>query len=147
MAQLKTKTDQESKDNLETVIKDLAIEAEENFNKVKEELEKVKTNKGGMNSKQIWSLKKKLCPKSKDPPTAMLDSKGNLLTAENAIQSRAKEVFIERLQSNKIEEHLEDLEEDTNKLCQLRLKLSKLNKTQPWDIEDLQKCVKKASPK
>ena len=146
MTTLKAKTDQKSKEELEAVVKDLAIEAEENFNKVKEELEKVKTNKGGMNSKQIWSLKKKLCPKSKDPPTAILDSKGNLLTAENAIQNRAKEVFIERLQSNKIEEHLEDLEEETSKLCQLRLKLSKLNKTQPWDIEDLKNVLRKLPP-
>ena len=71
------------------MIKDIAVEAEENYRKVKEELEKVKTNKGGMNSKQIWSMKKRICPKSKDPPTAMLDSRGNLLTSDEAIQNRA----------------------------------------------------------
>ena len=97
------------------------MEAEENYRNVKEELEKVKTNKGVMNSKQIWSMK------SKDPPTAMLDSRGNLLTTDEAIQNRATEVFADRLEGNKMEEHLEDIEDDTNKLCQLRLKLSKLN--------------------
>ena len=40
-------------------------------------------------------------------------------------------------------EHLTDLEKDTNKLCQMRLKLSKLNKTQPWTFEDLQHVLKK----
>ena len=40
-------------------------------------------------------------------------------------------------------ENLTDLEKDTNKLCQMRLKLSKLNKTQPWSLEDLQHVLKK----
>ena len=106
----------------------------------------MKGNKGGMNPKQIWTLKKKLCPRSKDPPTAMLDSRGNLLTTDKAIQNRATEVFAERLESNKIEKHLADLEEDTNKLCTLRLKLAKLNKTKPWDIEDLKSVIKKLPP-
>ena len=67
-----------------------------------------------MNSKQIWSMKKRLCPKSKDPPTAMLDSRGNLLTTDEAIQNRATEVFADRLEGNEMEKHLEDLEDDTN---------------------------------
>ena len=79
--------------------------------KIKEELDIVKTNKGGMNSKQIWSLKRKLCPQSKDPPTAMLDREGNLLTTEKAIQNRATEVFADRMDKNKIDKNLEDLEE------------------------------------
>ena len=101
---------------LEQVINDLAIQADTNYKKVKEELNKVKNNKGGMNSKQIWSLKKSLCPKSKDLQTG--------------------------LDSNKMAEHLTDLEKDTNKLCQMRLKLSKLSKTQPWSLEDLQHVLK-----
>ena len=48
-------------------------------------------------------MKKRLCPKSKDPPTAMLDGKGNLLLSEKAIQNRANEVFTERLNSNEME--------------------------------------------
>ena len=137
------KKDNKSKEEIDQVVNDIAEEAEDNYRKIKEELDKVKTNKGGMNSKQIWSLKKALCPKSKDPPTAMLDSKGNLLTTDEAIQNRAVEVFADRLNSNKIDKHLTDLEEDTNKLCQMRLKLSKLNKTQPWSIEDLKYVLKK----
>ena len=43
-----------------------------------------------MNSKKVWKLKKKLCPKFQDPPAAMLDSKGNLLT-EAAFASYVKE--------------------------------------------------------
>ena len=99
-----------------------------------------------MNSKQIWSRKKTLCPKSKDPPTAILDSEGNLITTEKATQRRAVEVFADRMDNNKIDKHLEDLDKDTNKLCQLRLKLSKINKTKPWDLDDIKHVLKRLPP-
>ena len=95
-----------------------------------------------MNAKSLWKLKKKLCPKVKEPPTAMLDNKGNLLTSETAIQDRALEVFAKRLENNKIEEPLKDLEVDTNKLCELRLKLCKTKKSEHWTLEDLKSAVK-----
>ena len=63
--------DKENKEDLDQVIKDLAIQVGTNYKKVNKELNKVKTNKGGMNSKQIWSLKKSLCPKSKDLQTGL----------------------------------------------------------------------------
>ena len=37
---------------------------------------------------------------------------------------------------------LHDLEEDTNKLCEARLKMCKLNKSEPWDIDDLKHVLK-----
>ena len=52
------------------------------------------------------------------------------------------EVFENRLEGNKINDSLKTLEADTNKLCELRLKLSKLEKTKPWDIEDLKLALK-----
>ena len=73
----------------------------------------------------------------------MLDGKGNLLMSEKAIQNMANEVFTERLNSNEMESNLIDLEEDTNKLCETRLQLSKLNKSKPWDMEDLKDVLKK----
>ena len=88
---LRNNKDRENKEDLEQVIKDLAIQAETNYKKVKEELNKVKNNKGGMNSKQIWSLKKSLCPKSRDPPTAMLDRMKSFVWANGADLSSSRE--------------------------------------------------------
>ena len=53
----------------------------------------------------------------------MLDGRGNLLTTYKAIQKRAMEVFADRLDNNKMNKNLEDLEEDTKQLCKIRLKL------------------------
>ena len=72
-----------------------------------------------------------------DAPCAMNDSEGNLITSDKALKEMALKVYSERLEGNKIEHHLEDLESDTNLLCELRVKVSKENKTQPWIMEDL----------
>ena len=50
--------------------------------------------------------KKKICPKSTDPPSAMLDSHGNILTTDKAIEERALEVYMDRLNKNKMKPHL-----------------------------------------
>ena len=56
MTKLKYKTDQNSKEEIDKIVIELAKAAEENIQKVKDELEKVRSNKGGMNAKQIWRL-------------------------------------------------------------------------------------------
>ena len=97
---------------------------------------------GKINSQKFWKLKKTICPKAREPPAAMMDKHGNLLTNNKAIEDRAIEVFTERLQPNKMEEHLQSLEETENKLCEIRLKMSKLHKTDLWTLEDLEKVIK-----
>ena len=59
-------------------------------------------------------MKKKLCPKYKDPPAAIVDAKGNLLTADKDIERRAIEVFTDRLKANTMNEDLKELEVDKN---------------------------------
>ena len=54
----------------------------------------------------------------------------------------ALEVYKERLEPNKIEEHLNSYAEDSNKLCETGLKLNKMNKTDPWSIEELEEALK-----
>ena len=98
---LKDKTDEESKALLADATNAIADKAASNFKKLKEELSKVKT-KGGLNAKQLWKLRKKLCPRNRDPPTAMQDQNGNLLTSVEAIKERAIEVFYERLKTIKL---------------------------------------------
>ena len=49
---------------------------------------------------------------------------------------------MERLKPNEIEEHPKSFEETENKLCELRLKLTKSNVTEPWSMEDLDIAIK-----
>ena len=43
-------------------------------------------DKGGFNAGRSWNLKKKLCPRSQDPVTAMSDEKGNLVTSVKGVK-------------------------------------------------------------
>ena len=142
MRKLKTKSDEKSKAKLQEVLAKIADNAKNNFNKVKAEIDKLKPNGNGMNSKKLWQLKKRLCPNSRTPPTAMKDSKGNLITEDEAIKERALEVFEKRLEGNEMADSLKEFESDTNKLCKLRLKLAKMKKTKPWDIKDIKLALK-----
>jgi hypothetical protein len=142
MRVLKAKEDDDGKKELKAVVKAIADIAETNFNKLKHHLDQMKPDDGPIKPNEMWRLRKKMCPKNRDPPTAMEDKNGNLLTADKAIQDRALEAYSERLENNKIEPHLEDLEDDTNELCQIRLKVCKEKKTPPWDIEDIKLAVK-----
>merc|ERR1712083_578266 len=55
------------------------------LNKIKEEIEGIKCDEGGRNSGHLWKLKKKLIPRIQDPPTAIKNSDGNLLTKKDEI--------------------------------------------------------------
>ena len=108
MKVLKNKTDEESTAKLAKVVEAIAKLAEKNFKMFKDELSKIKPDEGKLSQRELWKLKKKLCPKSRDPQSAMNDSNGNLLTSDKAIQKRALEVYNERLKGNPIDPHLKD---------------------------------------
>ena len=142
MRELKGKSDKDSKDELEKVVEAIAAEAERKYRTVVRELKAMKPDGGKINSQKFWKLKKKIFPKSRDPPAAMLNSKGDLLTNDREIKDRAVEVYKERLKPNKIVTYLESYEQTENKLCEMRLKLAKLNKTEPWTLQDLEQVIK-----
>ena len=105
---LRNKKDEESIAKLAKVVEAIADATENNFNKIKDELSKIKPDEGKLSQRELWKLKKKLCPKSRDPASAMNDANGNVLTSDNAIQKRALEVYNERLKGNPMESHLVD---------------------------------------
>ena len=142
MRSLKDKDDDESKMEMEKTIQNIAQSSSENFKKLKDELNKLKPEDNRIDSKLLWKLKKKLCPRAVDAPSAMNDKEGNLITADRALKNLALEAYTQRLKENKIEPHLEDLENDTNTLCEIRVKLAKENKTEPWTLDNLKEALK-----
>ena len=89
MRKLKGKEDEQSVQKLNEVIDAIAVHAENKYNKVVKELEEMKPEGRKINSQKFWKLKRKVCPKTWDPPTAMMDREGNLITNKNAIDDRA----------------------------------------------------------
>ena len=107
-------------------------------------MEELAKNKNGdkLDPHKFWKIRKTICPKSQDPPSAMLDSKGNLLTSQASIENRAIEVYTKRLEGNKMKAHLKGAEKTTNDLCETRLKVTKHNKTEPLTMDDLEIVMK-----
>ena len=120
---LRNKTDVKSKHDLEEVEKKLAdMCAQKNYETIKEEIENIDCEEGGVNSGHLWKLKKKLSPKCRDPPTAMLDNMGNLLTSTHALEALAVETYKKRLENRQMKDDLKDLQTEKEDLCKLRLK-------------------------
>ena len=142
MRELKGKEDEASKKELNIVVQDIANIRENKYVTVVEELSKLKPDEGKINAHKFWRLKKKLFPKSWDPPAAFVDKHGNLLTTKNAIEKRALEAYSERLKPNKVKDHLKSYEETVNKLCEKRLDKAKAKKTDPWSMDDLEEALK-----
>ena len=75
-------------------------------------------------------IEKKLFPRSRDPPTAMKDQSGNLITSEDQIEKLALETYKKRLENRKMKESLSQIKEDKEELCSRRMETAK-NKTTP----------------
>ena len=136
---IKDDNDVKLKENIE---EEIALIAEDKYKKLVSDLDKMDSNKGGLKPNQVWRLKRRLCLNARDQPSAMTDRKGNLLTSSKAIEERALEVLSDRLKPNEIKENLKELESVTNNLCEIRMQLCKLNRTEPWDKEDLHTLLK-----
>ena len=140
---LRTKLDTESQEALKKVEEELADKcAEENRQKIMEELSGIKCEEGGVHSGKLWKLRKKLFPKSRDPPTAMLDKEGNLVTSEHEIMNLAVKTYQERIKNRKMKENLETVKNLKEDLCSKRLEAAKKKTTPPWTMDDLDKVLK-----
>ena len=140
--ELKGRNDPASKEELLNVVDALAVASEIEFVKVVEELDKMKPYQGRIEIQKFWKMKKQLFPRSKDPPSAMLDKQGNLLTTNKSIENRELKVYAENLQPNKIREHLKEHEPTVNKICDIKPKIAKLNIKEPWTMSELDSAVK-----
>ena len=114
MRELKGKEDDKSKEELEEVINAIAEAAEKRYDKVVQELNKMKPEEGRIDAQKFWKMKKRLFPKNNDPPSAMLDKDGTILTSKTEIEKRAIDVYTDRLKANKIKDHLKDYEQTAN---------------------------------
>ena len=113
-ARWRNKNDETSKEKckqLENVLAESC--ASEYAGKLENETKNIDCTKGGYNSRSLWTLKKKMFSKSRDPPTAMLAKNGLLQMDEDTLKEVAKDAYIKRLENRKIKSGLEELQEQT----------------------------------
>ena len=141
---LRQKDDLESKERLKNVEKELNEKyAEDFYEKIKKELEGMEADDGGWNTSHLWKLKKKLNPRPSDPPTAMKNSKGVLLTNPEEIKEEAEAHFKKVLENKPMNDpNLNGFQKDREELCRKRLQIAAQNKTPDWTMTDLEKVLK-----
>ena len=139
---LRNKTDEVSVAQLEEVNDKLASLYSDKMTKtILNEIKDItKSDEGGLSNGKMWKLKKKLMPRSQEPPTAMKNKEGKLLTGKEEILTEAvnhyKNVFRDR---EIVPEYLEYRKEREN-LCKERLEETEQNKSKEWSHEDVM-CV------
>ena len=100
---LRLKEDENSRKEVAEIETKLADKcAETNYNTIKNELKDIECEEGGFNIAKLWKLKKKLCPYKKDPPTAMLDPKGNPITSDKELEKHTIEHYKEVLKNRQM---------------------------------------------
>ena len=105
---LRTKKDHSSQKALEAVEEKLSdMCAEENLKIIKEACGKLSCETGGLNVGNLWQLKKKLRGRYNEPPTAMNDEHGNLVTGAKALEELTIKTYIDRLKALNIKKGLE----------------------------------------
>ena len=116
--------------------------AEENAKTVTEQVTSLDTFDGNFNQIGMWKIKKKLCPRPRDPPTAKKDESGNLITAPSALKELYLRTYIHRLEHRKIKERYQDIRELKSELWDLRFEILKEKPSVPWTLADLEKASK-----
>ena len=141
LSELKEGEREEAKTEVAKVVEEIAEQEQEKYKRIVAKLANTK-HQDKLNLQSFWKLRKEICPKANNPPSVMLDRHGNILTSNKAIKERAVEAYTERLKGNKMKMHLKPKEDEINDLCEQRLKLTKLCKSSPWTMTDLEEAFK-----
>ena len=116
--------------------------SEDNYRIGQEACAGLSCEEGGLNAGKLWKLKIKLRGIVTEPPTAMLDMQGNLVTRSSAIEKLTMEMYSERLKALNIKEDLKLHQLQQENLCEKRLKETQAIKTPLWTMEDIDEVLK-----
>ena len=116
--------------------------SEENYKIIQAELKGMNCEDGGWNPGFLWKLKKKLSPRPVDPPTAMENSDGILLTEPKEIQNEALLYYKNLFNDVPMDEEHVELQTAQEKLCKMRLEQCSAQKTDPWSLEELETVLR-----
>ena len=140
---LKCKTDTESKIKLEQIEQILAEKIGDSmYKQVEKEVEGIDGETGGNFSGKFWKLRKKLFPRSVEPPTAMKDEFGNVVTSPSDIIKETIKHYTNLFDTKPINESFSHIVNNVEKLCEQNVENAYLNKTPPWTMDELTSVLK-----
>ena len=116
----------------------------ENYKDIAEQVQEFGVeNMNGSGRKKVWDLLKKKFPKfSNAVPVGKKDSKGNLITNHEQLKELYLKTYRQRMRNRPIKENLQDLKELKSELFEVRLDISKQNKSKKWKMVHLETALK-----
>ena len=121
--------------------------SEENYLKIMENFGKIGHQQDCMNTTGMWGVLKKVFPKNTQPPIiAKRDFSGQIITNQETLEKLYLETYRVRLRQRPIKAEYLELKKLKESLFNLRLKLAKLTKSEPWSdkqLDNVLKCLKK----
>ena len=121
--------------------------AEQNKNLVKEYAQDLNSEKATFSQHGLWKLKSKLCQTSVDPPTAKIDSSGQMITSPNLLRDLYLQTYTERLSHRTIKSEYDDIYEMKTMLWEMMLYECKSKKSNPLQMLELEKVLKNLKTK
>ena len=146
--QIKLSNDDSTKEALKKAVEQVEEQLAEsvckiNFEKIAESFSLLTNDKESFSTFGMWKATKKVFPKHTKPlPVAKVDHTGRLVTCPEELKTLYLKTYIHRLRHRPIRPGLEQLEKLKIELFHKRLQLVKMNKSEPWDIENLRKVLK-----
>ena len=97
---------------------------------------------GNFSQLGLWKIRNKLFPLAAQPPIAKRDERGNLITSVEPLKQLYLRTYVHRLRNRPMKDDMIELFHLKNDLWQGRLELSKMKKSKPWTIHDLNVVLK-----
>ena len=143
---LKKKTNRSEKDEEEITTLEEKIHKEcevANRAKIMENFNDLDGNNGNLNHQGVWKAKKKCFPKvTPTVPVGKKNLKNEIVTNPQELKELYLNTFKYRLGHRPVKQGFEELLENQEELFNLRLELTKLDKSKPWKLCDLEAALK-----
>ena len=110
--------------------------------KISKHIEEISDPSNKFDNNKMWKLRKKLCPKVLEIPSAKLNEKGILITEKSQLKNLYKKTYIDRLSHREMLPGYENLFSLKNYLFELRMIVTSKVKSLDWTAEQLMKVLK-----
>ena len=119
------------------------LEAEINYNKIKENFDKYKEDPEKIDLKEVWKTIQKLWPKCGSLlPTAKLNHVGRIVSEPTELKALLSKEYKERLRTRPIRPDLKPMEDKKTKIFDLKMRLAELNNSKIWTMSKLETALK-----
>ena len=135
--------DKENQEKIESLNKAISkLEAKENRDLIMENFKHYSDNPEQINLSQMWKTLKKLWPKcGNSMPSAKKNHRGKVISGPRGLKKLLAKEYKERLRTRPVRPDYQEIDEQKEKVFQLKMKLAATRKSPDWTLSDLEKAL------